>query len=111
MPESIIYASTICATASHRSLLAAVHPLPLIGQLLGHSNPSTTSRYTHLFDGPQRTAVERVSATIAAAGRAERAHFVSLRGSLQQQTAFRRTMTRMGNCACCSIRPTSASIF
>jgi integrase len=43
--------------------------LPLIGQLLGHSNPSTTSRYAHLFDDPQRAAVERVGATIAAADR------------------------------------------
>jgi integrase len=42
--------------------------LPLIGALLGHSNPATTHRYTHLFDDPQRAAVERVGAVIAAAG-------------------------------------------
>jgi integrase len=35
--------------------------LPLIGSLLGHSNPVTTSRYAHLFDDPQRQAVERVA--------------------------------------------------
>jgi integrase len=34
--------------------------LPLIGSLLGHSNPVTTARYAHLFDDPQREAVERV---------------------------------------------------
>ena len=43
--------------------------LPLIGALLGHSNPTTTHRYAHLFDDPQRAAVERVGAVIAAAGK------------------------------------------
>jgi integrase len=39
--------------------------LPLIGSLLGHSNPVTTHRYAHLFDDPQRAAVERVGAIIS----------------------------------------------
>ncbi|MGZ5915078.1 MAG: tyrosine-type recombinase/integrase [Hyphomicrobium sp.] len=43
--------------------------LPLIGSLLGHSNPVTTHRYTHLADTPQRAAVDRVAAIIDAAGR------------------------------------------
>jgi integrase len=38
--------------------------LPLIGALLGHSNPTTTHRYAHLFDDPQRAAVERVGAIL-----------------------------------------------
>ena len=42
--------------------------LPLIGALLGHSSPVTTSRYSHLLDDPQRAAVERVGAVIAAGG-------------------------------------------
>jgi integrase len=42
--------------------------LPLIGALLGHSNPTTTHRYAHLFQDPQRAAVERVGAVISAAG-------------------------------------------
>jgi integrase len=42
--------------------------LPLIGALLGHSNPLTTARYAHLFQDPQRAAVERVGAAITAAG-------------------------------------------
>lgn len=41
--------------------------LPLIGALLGHSNPTTTHRYAHLFDDPQRAAVEKVGAIIEAA--------------------------------------------
>jgi site-specific recombinase XerD len=45
--------------------------LPLIGALLGHSNPTTTHRYAHLFDDPQRAAVERVGAVITAAGKAK----------------------------------------
>jgi integrase len=43
--------------------------LPLIGALLGHTNPTTTARYAHLFDDPQRAAVERVGAVIDAAGK------------------------------------------
>lgn len=43
--------------------------LPLIGALLGHSNPTTTHRYSHLFVDPQRAAVERVGAIIGAAGK------------------------------------------
>jgi integrase len=38
--------------------------LPLIGALLGHSSPATTSRYAHLLDDPLRAAVERVGAVI-----------------------------------------------
>jgi integrase len=41
--------------------------LPLIGALLGHSNPVTTARYAHLFQDPQRAAVEKVAAIISAA--------------------------------------------
>jgi integrase len=42
--------------------------LPIIGRLLGHSNPSTTQRYSHLLDDPLRAAVERVGGIVAAAG-------------------------------------------
>lgn len=54
-------------------LASAGASLPLIGALLGHSNPATTHRYSHLFDDPQRAAVERVAAIIGAAGKAEAA--------------------------------------
>jgi integrase len=43
--------------------------LPLIGSLLGHSNPATTARYAHLFDDPQREAVERVGKLLTGRGR------------------------------------------
>jgi integrase len=50
-------------------LVSSGASLPLIGQLLGHSNPTTTHRYAHLFDDPQRAAVEKVGAVIANAGK------------------------------------------
>jgi integrase len=43
--------------------------LLLIGSLLGHAQAKTTSRYAHLFDDVQRTAVERVGAIIGNGGR------------------------------------------
>jgi integrase len=41
--------------------------LPVIGKLLGHSQPSTTARYAHLDADPMRRAVETIGATIASA--------------------------------------------
>jgi integrase len=55
--------------ASH--LVSNGASLPLVGALLGHSNPSTTQRYAHLADDPQRKAVEKVGAIITAAGKPE----------------------------------------
>jgi integrase len=49
--------------ASH--LVNAGFSLPVIGQLLGHSQVSTTSRYSHLYDDVQRQATEHVAAIIA----------------------------------------------
>jgi integrase len=41
--------------------------LPVIGKLLGHSQPSTTARYAHLDADPMRRAVDAIGATISAA--------------------------------------------
>ena len=41
--------------------------LPVIGALLGHTQPGTTARYAHLFDDPLRAATERVGAIVTAA--------------------------------------------
>ena len=41
--------------------------LPIIGALLGHSQPATTARYTHLGADPVRAAGEAVGARVAAA--------------------------------------------
>jgi integrase len=43
--------------------------LPLIGALLGHSNPTTTSRYSHLYDTSLRVAIERVGKVVGNGGR------------------------------------------
>jgi integrase len=45
--------------------------LPLIGQLLGHTQAQTTARYSHLVDAVQREAVERAGAVIAGQPTAE----------------------------------------
>lgn len=39
--------------------------LPIIGALLGHTQPQTTARYAHLLDDPLRAATERVGAIVA----------------------------------------------
>ena len=41
--------------------------LPIIGKLLGHSQPATTARYAHLDADPIRRAVEAIGDTISAA--------------------------------------------
>jgi site-specific recombinase XerD len=39
--------------------------LPIIGALLGHTQPATTARYAHLLDDPLREATERAGAILA----------------------------------------------
>lgn len=41
--------------------------LPIIGRLLGHSQPQTTARYSHLHADPLRRAANTIGATISAA--------------------------------------------
>ena len=41
--------------------------LPIIGKLLGHSQPATTARYAHLDADPMRRAVDTIGATISSA--------------------------------------------
>jgi integrase len=47
-------------------LVSAGASLPLIGQLLGHTQVQTTHRYAHLFDSPMRDAAEAVGAFVEA---------------------------------------------
>jgi integrase len=46
-------------------LVSAGLSLPIIGALLGHTQPATTARYAHLFDDPLRKATEQAAAIIA----------------------------------------------
>ena len=46
-------------------LASSGQSLPIIGALLGHSQPATTARYAHLLDDPLRAATERAGAIIA----------------------------------------------
>jgi hypothetical protein len=41
--------------------------LPIIGKLLGHTQPSTTARYAHLDADPLRRASEHIGSRLAAA--------------------------------------------
>ena len=51
---------------TYASLLASSgHSLPIIGKLLGHTQPATTARYAHLQDDPLRLATERVGSILA----------------------------------------------
>lgn len=50
-------------------LASAGLSLPVIGALLGHTQPQTTARYSHLFDDPLREATERVGAIVSASSR------------------------------------------
>ncbi|TGQ60212.1 hypothetical protein EN848_33480, partial [bacterium M00.F.Ca.ET.205.01.1.1] len=52
---------------TYASVLASAGlSLPIIGALLGHSQPATTARYSHLMDDPLRQATERVGAIVTA---------------------------------------------
>jgi integrase len=43
--------------------------LPIIGRLLGHTQPRTTARYAHFADDPVREAAEKITTVITGAGR------------------------------------------
>lgn len=54
---------------THASILASSGvSLPLIGALLGHSQPATTARYAHLYLDAQRKATETAASIIAPNG-------------------------------------------
>jgi integrase len=54
---------------SYASILASAGlSLPVIGALLGHTQPGTTARYAHLFDDPLRAATERVGEVVTRNG-------------------------------------------
>ncbi|MER9840318.1 site-specific integrase [Mesorhizobium australicum] len=52
---------------TYASVLASAGlSLPIIGALLGHSQPATTARYSHLMDDPLRAATERAGTIVMA---------------------------------------------
>lgn len=64
--------------ASH--LVSSGMSLPIVGRLLGHTQPQTTARYAHLADDPLRQATNRFASIVAAARSRKRAEIVPLRG-------------------------------
>lgn len=63
--------------ASH--LVSSGMSLPIVGRLLGHTQPQTTARYAHLADDPLRQATNRFASIVAAARSRKRAAVVPLR--------------------------------
>ena len=53
--------------ASH--LVSSGVSLPIVGKLLGHTQPQTTARYAHLADNPLREAANRFPVLLQARGR------------------------------------------
>ncbi len=54
---------------TYASILASAGlSLPVIGALLGHTQPNTTARYSHLFDDPLREATNQVGSILAGLG-------------------------------------------
>lgn len=70
---------------SFASILASSgSSLIIIGRLLGHTQPSTTARYAHLFDDPLRDAANKVGAAYDAAGKDQSDKVVPLHGGLNR---------------------------
>lgn len=64
---------------TYASVLASAGlSLPIIGALLGHSQPATTARYSHLMDDPLRAATERAGAIVMPKGKG--AEVVNMKG-------------------------------
>jgi len=62
--------------ASH--LVSSGMSLPIVGRLLGHTQPQTTARYAHLADDPLRQATNRFASIVAAARSRKPAEVVPL---------------------------------
>lgn len=60
-------------------LVSSGSNLPLVGQLLGHTQPSTTQRYAHVLEDPQRQATERVAAWLTSIETGQSADVMPLR--------------------------------
>ena len=65
--------------ASH--LVSSGLSLPVIGKLLGHTQPQTTARYAHLADSPLREATNRFAAICENRGKRARRKSVAKKGN------------------------------
>lgn len=59
--------------------------LPVVGKLLGHSQPATTARYAHLDNDPIRRATQQIGANINAALNQSRARQGNDKGTVRRQ--------------------------
>lgn len=70
---------------TYASILASAGmSLPVIGALLGHTQPNTTARYAHLFDDPLREATERVGRLVSAIESGNSGDIIELREGRKQ---------------------------
>ena len=66
----------------YASILASAGlSLPVIGALLGHTQPNATARYSHLFDDPLREATERVGSLLSGVSSGELGELVALKST------------------------------
>jgi integrase len=74
---------------TYASVLASAGlSLPVIGALLGHTQPGTTARYAHLFDDPLRRATEHVGLLMSRSG-SQTAEIIEMPQSLDPATGRR----------------------
>ena len=57
--------STIPRPSRRQAAIVCLLSLPVIGALLGHTQPGTTQRYAHLAADPLRAASDAIGARIA----------------------------------------------
>lgn len=62
--------------ASH--LVSGGHSLHIVGKLLGHTDPKTTARYSHLADAPVRAVADRFGEMVAGAEKNQNADVIPL---------------------------------
>ena len=66
-------------------LVSAGESLPIVGALLGHTQPGTTARYAHLFDDPLREANDRVAKFVSASAEARAGQVIELKTANQRR--------------------------
>ena len=67
--------------------------LPIIGRLLGHTQPRTTQRYAHLADDPLREAAEKITTVITGAGKRGRCRAAARPAVMKKKKRGTRTPT------------------
>lgn len=78
-------------------LVSSGASLPLVGAILGHSNPTTTARYSHLYADPVRSAADRLGVVVTGGKGAEMVLLRPRRGGGDAHYAHARSADRTGD--------------